>query len=234
MPEQQHSRATKICTKCQQEKPATPQHFNRRTATNNTRFRQPCKICYAIEAQSDKNRAINKKYYTTNQPAIRARRKADYYRDVEQSRQKLHQQYARNRETILEKKRRKYPQTKERDLAAHKRWYAANSKQVIASVLAYAAAHPNEERAKKQRRRARKNGAAINDFTAEQWREMKTAYGNRCVYCGKKCTRLTMDHIIPISQGGNHTMRNIVPACQSCNSKKGVGQVLQPIQPLLL
>ncbi|MDB4875733.1 MAG: hypothetical protein JWM41_2179 [Gemmatimonadetes bacterium] len=30
-----------------------------------------------------------------------------------------------------------------------------------------------------------------------------------------------MDHVIPISRGGSHTRENVVPACRSCNSKKG-------------
>ena len=33
--------------------------------------------------------------------------------------------------------------------------------------------------------------------------------------------RLTQDHVIPLSKGGQHIKENIVPACPSCNSKKG-------------
>jgi 5-methylcytosine-specific restriction endonuclease McrA len=29
-----------------------------------------------------------------------------------------------------------------------------------------------------------------------------------------------MDHMIPVSRGGFHTIANIVPACQPCNSTK--------------
>lgn len=99
---------------------------------------------------------------------------------------------------------------------------------------AWRASNPEAVQAQKERRRALLEGVAINDFTAEQWRQMKAHYGHSCVYCGRKMTRLTMDHIIPLSQGGNHTYSNIVPACRSCNSRKHTGEVLRPIQPLLL
>jgi 5-methylcytosine-specific restriction endonuclease McrA len=63
---------------------------------------------------------------------------------------------------------------------------------------------------------------------------MLNAYGHCCVYCGRKMQRLTQDHITPLSRGGNHTKSNIVPACRSCNSKKGTGEPLVPVQPMLL
>jgi 5-methylcytosine-specific restriction endonuclease McrA len=46
---------------------------------------------------------------------------------------------------------------------------------------------------------------------------------NQCQYCGKKfpTTELSLDHIVPRSQGGRSTWENIVCACISCNVKKG-------------
>lgn len=47
--------------------------------------------------------------------------------------------------------------------------------------------------------------------------------GNRCQYCGKKSatTELSLDHVVPRSQGGKSTWDNIVCACLKCNIKKG-------------
>ena len=58
------------------------------------------------------------------------------------------------------------------------------------------------------------------DFTPAQWEHMKDLYGHRCAYCDRHMERLTMDHVIPVSQGGEHTWNNIVPACRRCNSSK--------------
>jgi 5-methylcytosine-specific restriction endonuclease McrA len=46
---------------------------------------------------------------------------------------------------------------------------------------------------------------------------------NQCQYCGRKypTTELSLDHVVPRSQGGLSTWENIVCACVSCNVRKG-------------
>jgi 5-methylcytosine-specific restriction endonuclease McrA len=41
-----------------------------------------------------------------------------------------------------------------------------------------------------------------------------------CAYCGST-RQLTIDHIIPVGQGGESSFENCVTACQTCNHKKG-------------
>lgn len=47
--------------------------------------------------------------------------------------------------------------------------------------------------------------------------------GNKCQYCGKKfaTTDLSLDHVVPRSQGGKANWENIVCCCVKCNVKKG-------------
>jgi 5-methylcytosine-specific restriction endonuclease McrA len=46
---------------------------------------------------------------------------------------------------------------------------------------------------------------------------------NRCQYCGRRysTSELSLDHVIPRSQGGDNSWGNIVCACIHCNVKKG-------------
>ena len=55
--------------------------------------------------------------------------------------------------------------------------------------------------------------------TNAQLAEWKELYGQRCCYC-ESTENLTLEHIVPISKGGFHTLENILWACQSCNSSK--------------
>ncbi len=51
-------------------------------------------------------------------------------------------------------------------------------------------------------------------------REVLRRDHHRCQYCGTS-KRLTLDHVIPRSRGGQHTWDNVVAACERCNSRKG-------------
>jgi len=113
-------------------------------------------------------------------------------------------------------------------------WVAANRDKVHASYKRWAMKNLKQLAAKASSRRARIAQSPLNDLTAAQWQEIKTAYQFRCVYCHLKTVALTQDHIIPISKGGPHMASNIVPACRSCNSRKSNGVPLVPVQPLLL
>jgi len=45
-----------------------------------------------------------------------------------------------------------------------------------------------------------------------------------CIYCGNK-TKLTLDHVVPVSNGGENSPKNIIPCCKPCNSRKSTKPV---------
>ena len=47
--------------------------------------------------------------------------------------------------------------------------------------------------------------------------------GWRCAYCGTTAGRLTLDHVVPRSRGGESVWENVVTACAPCNHRKGTG-----------
>jgi 5-methylcytosine-specific restriction endonuclease McrA len=45
--------------------------------------------------------------------------------------------------------------------------------------------------------------------------------GWECVYCGTSGVRLTLDHVVPRSRGGDSVWENVVTSCAPCNLRKG-------------
>lgn len=71
-------------------------------------------------------------------------------------------------------------------------------------------------------RRQREKNASGNGVSVEQWAQLCTKYGNKCLCCGRIDIKLTLDHVIPLSKNGVHDISNIQPLCFHCNSVKGI------------
>jgi len=51
-------------------------------------------------------------------------------------------------------------------------------------------------------------------------KEIAKMYASVCTYCGSS-DKIEIDHIVPLSKGGRHSIGNLTPACRSCNGSKG-------------
>lgn len=213
-----------ICTKCQQDFPETHEYFPSAPRKSN-RLSSWCRSCHRVNVRQ---------WFAEHQEANKETCRLYYHANKESSKISKADAYQQNKESIL-LKNKVYRDTHKEALKTQYHLYYENHKETRkAYVKEWRTRNPERHSAHNQTRRARKANAPINDFTAEQWAAMKEHYGHRCVYCGKKSQRLTQDHITPISQGGSHTLANIVPSCKTCNSRKSAGPPLVPVQPLLL
>jgi len=113
-------------------------------------------------------------------------------------------------------------------------YYATHKQDILARRVAYRedkrtydAAYrrtaTGKESARKHgaKRRALKSGntPAHRMLTGEQWDSILKASKGCCYWCGKR-SKPTMDHVLPLSKGGQHTAENVVVSCMSCNLKK--------------
>lgn len=68
----------------------------------------------------------------------------------------------------------------------------------------------------------RQRGWRLSD---REWSKISTLIyqrdGRVCAYCGSTVGHFSIDHVVPVSRGGTHDIRNIVVACRRCNSAKG-------------
>ncbi|RZW26285.1 MAG: HNH endonuclease [Desulfobulbaceae bacterium] len=67
----------------------------------------------------------------------------------------------------------------------------------------------------------RRERAKARKLRKTRWWQQKTASGI-CYYCGAHVahSQLSMDHLVPLSRGGQSTRDNLVPSCKDCNNKK--------------
>jgi len=87
-------------------------------------------------------------------------------------------------------------------------------------VAAWQKANPDKCRDIAARRRALKRGATVDPVSRAVVFDRDAG---RCHLCGKKVNpkHWHLDHIVPLSQGGEHSYRNVAVSCPFCNMSKG-------------
>ncbi|EMJ5875358.1 HNH endonuclease [Clostridioides difficile] len=142
---------------------------------------------------------------------------------------KIQKEYhLKNREKIILRKRQYNNMCKDRISQYNKKYYIKNSVDIKNRVKEWNESNKEKSKNLKIRsyhiREARKR-LLLNTYTKNEWEECKKYFNNEhgvveCAYCGKEIKKVTQEHFIPISKGGNYTRDNIIPACGSCNSSK--------------
>lgn len=125
-----------------------------------------------------------------------------------------------NRDAIRETGRRDYQAHKDERRAQGLARYHRNPQATIDRNRDWRRRNPDKVLAKNQRRRARRVGAHVEDVVTSVVFENA---GGLCGICGLAVARkdVTLDHITPLSRGGEHSYRNIQLAHRRCNSSKG-------------
>ena len=106
-----------------------------------------------------------------------------------------------NAEKLYENKKAKYASNPELQAKYNKKWKENNPENVAAT---------------EHRRRARKASNGVNLVTAA---EIAAIIAQPCMACDAPAPS-TIEHLIPISRGGAHSVGNLAPLCQPCNSSK--------------
>ena len=197
---------TKICTKCKIEKPLSEFYKNKATLDG---LQYMCKICVLEYHQSHK------------------KEKAKYYRE-----------YHENNKEELNAYARMYHENNKEELNAYALEYNKTHKEEIAE---YQKAYFKTDKGKSARskaahkRRAIKIGSTVEDFSPIEVFERD---GYICQACGCKTRpefknqyhpkKPHLDHIIPLSLGGEHSRRNTQTLCAHCNlTKSNTGKLDQ-------
>jgi len=106
---------------------------------------------------------------------------------------------------------------KRRHQAASLAYYYRDRKKCRAATKTWFDSNPEKAASYQHQRRSRRAG---NKSGTVSKREMRRLLESPCLACGA-IGSTTVEHLIPISRGGSHTIGNLAPLCGPCNSSKG-------------
>ena len=200
-----------------------------------------CKSC--IKIYKDENRKNNpekiklsrQKHYEKNRENLL--KKSQEWKDKNREHHnKTSRQYRdKNREIIIKKKKEYYLKNKENHLQVCKEWafenkeklkeykseyYLKNKEMLILKSNEYRKTEQGKivkRNSNHKRRTLTKNG----DVTTQQLKELYSTVKN-CYWCNTKLNKNNthLDHFMPLSKGGLHTIDNLVLSCSYCNLQK--------------
>lgn len=236
--------ATKACSRCAESKPLTD--FQRRRASADG-FQPCCKTCAAEykrqhyernraqllikaceqgrayrEANPEKVAERHRDYREANREAIAERSRVYRQANREAAAERERKYAAANREIRREIDRR-YKRRHRDKLSERKRAYRqANPDKIADQWRRWVEANPDKAAANARRWRAAKSAAYSEPYTrAEVWAKS----GGICGICEQEILprhgTWHIDHIVPLSRGGDDTLANVQASHAPCNLAKG-------------
>lgn len=238
----------KRCASCGVDRPLT-EFF--RFSPSPDGYRAKCKACRVIPSDSVTT-ATHKRCWDCKQwktfdafaqskdrpggidPQCRQCSKAYRQRNAERIAKRSHEYQIKNRERLTAKSRIRKVHWRlsnpEKDREQRRRTYARHAHEYTHRQRSYKQAWVKQNKGKHlasfHRRRARLRSGG-GSYTVAEWQALCEQYDHRCLACGKQepVIKLTVDHVLPVVQGGSNSIDNIQPLCGPCNSSKGARHI---------
>lgn len=216
----------KCCRRCGVGKPHDAFQKDRRASDG---LFSSCRLCQS-EAKKQK--------YHTNRDEAAEKNRLYYEKNKERIAINNAKSRARCAESITKRKREAYLRDKDKpEFIAKLREYAKNNKDAK-KLYDQEYRNKNKEKLKvsglkwksenkelvKEIRRTYKTKRRANERIGDDTRiilEWRRVQVKNCKWCGVACeVGYHVDHVIPLSKGGTHTVDNLCIACPSCNLRK--------------
>lgn len=185
-----------------------------------------CEACSEAQRQYDakiydpvKVQQRNRARYLKNRERIRREEKERRAANPEAAREEDHRQYAKNRERRAQAKRDARAANPEHARAINREWRARTDMGRVHSA----------------NRRARVRNAFVEEVDPKVVFEQDDYV---CQCCGIQCPKdakwprrdaATLDHIVAIANGGEHSYANVQTLCFFCNTSKGARPQALPV-----
>ena len=222
----------KICTSCKIEKDL--EDFPKRKDSKDGR-RAKCNICMNEKARTYYDEVNREKKLASNKIWAKEHK--------EEMLKWGREYYERNSEKQMEKSKKWRKENPEEWKILTKRHYQKHKEEIRIERKSFR--DNNKEKLKEQRKEYRQSEAwkiaKKNDSNRRRSEKIKTSNGTistkalkeliikqdyKCKYCNCDLdfsvkNSVHLDHVVPLSKGGTHTIENVVYSCASCNLQKG-------------
>ena len=156
----------------------------------------------------------DKKYYQKNEEKIK------------KYRQKNKEKISENKKKYYQKNEEKIKKYRQKNEDKIKKYRQENKEKLRENAKKWCQKNKEKVRLYVHTRRTRKNNAT-GTYTMKQIKELRKISEGMCNGWKRQPhlvgeENLTIDHITPLSKGGNNDISNVQLLCKSCNSSKGV------------
>lgn len=159
-----------------------------------------CKIC--TKQKSKKRTEYNKIYRANNKEKLKNNNR-NYYIKIKDDRR-------------VERKK-EYSENKEKHAVMAHIYYEKHKDKIKSRIKSYnETVYKNQRILNSRKRKAIKAKVTVEHFKHD---EIIKKYGSKCFYCNDGEFE-HIDHYIPLSKGGSHSLENIRPSCAKCNMCK--------------
>lgn len=201
---------TKICCCCKETKDIS--QFNKNKSKKDG-LSTECKSCIKIykdeyrKNNAEKISISKKKHYEENKEKVLSKC-AEWKNSNREYHNKKSREYSqKNRVSILKKNKEYYLKNKEMILKRTLLWFNTEKGKISKRNTHY------------KRKLAIKNGISTSEIM-KHTNSIKNCYWCKCKIDKTIKNGFHIDHYIPLSKGGTHTLENIVISCPSCNILK--------------
>ena len=218
----------KQCSCCKKWFTATTENFNKKKSSKYN-LASYCKQCKYMKNKEYKNKNKEKydEYFKKYREQNRDKHKEymkKYYKENKDISKEYGKKYREEHKDEMREYSKKYREEHKEELQHKKRVYRENHRQEYNNYMKkYRDDNPDKFFNKFQKQREYKNNdEPLNIISREDWDLLFDFFNNRCAYTGELLNEYnrTVDHIIPISQGGDNKLNNLVPCTRSANSSK--------------
>ncbi len=188
-----------------------------------------CKKCISekTKASSEKTKIYKKQYRENNKQKIIDGKKKHFIKNRETILEKNKEWRKENNDKVLLQKRKYYEDNKEHLIEYKHTHYLKHRTRYLKEQKDFYQTKEGKEKAVlcSQKRRALKVTTEDGTIGRKSLRKLFKSQDGKCKYCEGVLDfevkySVHLDHVIPLSRGGIHSITNVVYACADCNRRK--------------